>query len=58
MQLRHKLDMAYFTAIEKISFKKYSILCELEARYGADIGKSYTNEVARLSSVTLLNHSI
>ena len=58
MQLHHKFDIAYFTAIEKISFCKYPRLCVLEARHGDDIGKSYTNDVARLSSITLLNHSI
>ena len=58
MQLRHKFDIAYFTAIEKISFSKYPRLCELEARHGVDIGKLYTNNVAKLSTITLLNHSI
>ena len=45
-QLRHKFDIAYFMAIEKISFQKYPQLCELEARHGVAIGSSYTNEIA------------
>lgn len=45
-QLRHKFDIAYFTATEKISFRKYPRLCELEARHGVAIGNTYTNEIA------------
>ena len=45
-QLRHKFDIAYLTAIEKISFRKYPQLCELEARHGVTIGSTYTNEIA------------
>ena len=30
VQLRHKFDIAYLTAIEKVSFRKYPRLCELE----------------------------
>ena len=45
-QLRHKFDIAYFTAIEEISFRKYPQLCELEARHGVAIGSAYTNEIA------------
>ena len=33
-------------AIEKISFRKYPQLCELEARHGIAIGSAYTNEIA------------
>ena len=45
-QLRKKFDIAYFLAIEKLSFRKYPRLCELEARHGVSIGSSYTNEIA------------
>ena len=45
-QLRHKFDISYFLASEKISFRKYPQLCELEARHGVAIGSTYTNEVA------------
>ena len=44
-QLRHKFEIAYFVATEKISFKKYPKLCELEARHGVDVGTTYVNEV-------------
>ena len=37
-RLRHKFDIAYFVATEKLSFKKYPKLCEPEARHGVDIG--------------------
>ena len=33
-------------AIEKLSFRKFPRLCELEARHGVSIGSSYTNEIA------------
>ena len=45
-QLRHKFDIAYFVAQEKLSFRKYPRLCELEARHGVAIGSAYTNEIA------------
>ena len=45
-QLRHKFDIAYFMAIEKISFRKFPQFCELEARHGVEIGTAYTNEIA------------
>ena len=45
-QLRHKFDIAYFMAIEKISFRKYPQFCELEARHGVAIGSVYTNGIA------------
>ena len=44
-QLRRKFDIAYFLAIEKLSFRKYPRLCELEAHHGVSIGNSYTNEI-------------
>ena len=45
-QLRRKFDIAYFIALEKLSFRKYPRLCELEARHGVAIGTTYTNEIA------------
>ena len=45
-QLRHKFNIAYFMAIEKISFRKYPQLCELEACYRVAIGSAHTNEIA------------
>ena len=45
-RLRNKFDIAYFIATEKLSFKKYPKLCELETKHGVDIGTTYTNEVA------------
>ena len=44
-QLRHKSDITYFTAIEKLSFRKYLQLCELEAHHGVAIRSTYTNEI-------------
>ena len=44
-RLRHKFDIAYFIAIEKLSFRKYSAICELEACHGVKIGEAYTNDV-------------
>lgn len=41
----HKFDIAYFVAIEKLSFRKYPQICELEARHGVNIGSSYTNDM-------------
>ena len=39
-QLRRKFDIAYFVAQEKLSFRKYPRLCELEARHGVAIGST------------------
>jgi hypothetical protein len=50
-QLRHKFEIPYFVATEKISCKKYPKLCELEAKHGDDVGTTYTNEVAGQSFV-------
>jgi hypothetical protein len=44
--LRHKFDIAFFLAKEKVSFRKYPQLCQLEGHHGVAIGSSYTNEVA------------
>ena len=50
-RLRHKFDIAYFTAIEKLPFQKYPALCELEQRHGVDIGMSYVNRSAGTSFI-------
>ena len=43
-RLRHKFDIAYLVATEKLSYLKYPNICELERKHGVDIGLSYTNE--------------
>ena len=45
-QLHRKFDIAYFLAIENLSFRKFPRLCELEARHRVSIGSSYTNKIA------------
>ena len=32
IRLKYKFDIAYFLAIEKLSFRKFPRVCELEAR--------------------------
>lgn len=49
VRLRHKFDIAYFLAVEKISFRKFPSVCELEARHGVSIGTTYTTEIAARS---------
>ena len=41
-----EFDIVYFLAIEKLSFRKFPRLCELEAHHEVSIGSSYTNEIA------------
>ena len=41
-QLKRKFDIAYFLAIEKLSFSKFPQLCELESHHGVSIGDVYT----------------
>ena len=45
-RLRHKFDIAYFVASEKIAFRKYPRICELELKHGVDLGTTYMNDVA------------
>ena len=45
-RLRRKFDISYFVTIEKLSFRKYSRICDLESRHGVDLGTSYRNDVA------------
>ena len=49
IRLKHKFDIAYFLAIEKLSFHKFPRVCELEARHGVSIGSSYTTETTARS---------
>ena len=44
--LRHKFDIAYFLAMEKISFHKFPGICELEAQHSVSIGNSCITEAA------------
>ena len=44
--LRRKFDIAYFLAKEKLSFRKYPAVCELEARHGVNLGSAYKTETA------------
>ncbi len=54
---RHKFDIAYFVATEKMSFRKYPHICELEARHGVDIGIRYTTETAAKSFIHYIAES-
>ena len=46
VRLKRKLDVACFVANEKLSFKKYAGICDLEKRHGVDLGTTYMNDVA------------
>lgn len=50
-RLRHKFDISYFIAIEKISFLKYPYICELKQRLGVDIGTLYVDRKAGASFI-------
>ena len=45
-RLKAKFDIAYFVATEQLAFRKYPRICELEARHGVDLGRSYLHENA------------
>ena len=45
-RLKCKFDVAYFVANEKLTFKKYTGICDLEKRHGVDLGTTYMNNVA------------
>ena len=57
VRLQHKFDIAYFVAKEKMSFRKYPLIRELEARHGVSIGTSYTTETAAKSFVHFIAES-
>ena len=46
VMLQRKFDIAYFVTKEKMAFRKYPRLCELEARHGINLGTSYLTEPA------------
>ena len=50
-QLQKKFYIAYFVAREKLSFRKYPWICELEAKHGANLGTTYHTETARRSFI-------
>ena len=52
-KLCHKFDIAYFVAIEKLSFRKYPQICELEASHGSILGPviQMTRMLAPLSTI-------
>ena len=45
-RLQLKFDIAYFVAKERLSFRKYPAICELEARHRVSIERAYMNEIA------------
>ena len=50
LQMRkNKTDIAYFIAIEQISFHKFPGMCELERRHDVNKGKNYTTETSARS---------
>ena len=58
IRLKHKFDIAYFLAIEKLSFCKFPCVCELEVRHGISIGSSYTTEIASQTAPKMLPNCI
>ena len=49
VRLKHKFDIAYWLAVEKVSFRKFSSICNLETQHGVNIGTSHTTETATKS---------
>ena len=47
--LRHKFDIVYFLAMEKISFRRFPGVCELQAQHDVSIGNNYITETAAWS---------
>ena len=45
-RLQKKFDITYYLSKEKLPFRKYPGICELEARHGVNIGNAYTTEKA------------
>ena len=51
--LRKKIDIVFLLAQEKLSFRKYSSICELEERHGVQLGstekaaKSFSHYIAQ-----------
>jgi len=44
--LKTKFNIAYFMAPEHLAFRKNPKICELEARYGVNLGSAYRHENA------------
>ena len=44
VRLRHKFNIVYWLAVEKIPFRKFPSVCDLEARHGVNIRITYTTE--------------
>ena len=44
--LRRKFDIVYVLAREKLSFRKFPAVCELEARHGVNLGLAYKTETS------------
>jgi len=44
--LRKQFSIAYYAANHKLSYSKYTAICNLELHHGVDIGSSYVNENA------------
>ncbi|XP_065892470.1 zinc finger protein 862-like [Dysidea avara] len=45
-RLRVKFDISYYIAKEKLPFRKYPGICELETHHGVNVGRAYTTETA------------
>ena len=52
-RLWKKFDIAYLVAREKLSFRKYPAICELEAKHGVDLGTNYRTQTEVRSYTTL-----
>ena len=44
--LCRKFNIAFFLAKEKLSFRKYPAICELEVYHGVNLGSAYKTEAA------------
>ena len=58
VKLRHKFDIAYFIAREKLSFRKYPQLVKLEAKHGVSIGTNYITETAAMEFTHYIAESV
>ncbi len=54
LMLRHKFDIAYFIARERLPFCKYQQLVKLEAKHGVSVETNYTTETAGKEILTIL----
>jgi len=51
---KNKFDIAYFMAMEQISFHKFPDICELEHRHGVNISTNYTMETSAIGALPTL----